>query len=78
MGFGGGGGGAASVPPPPPPPPNPPSVASASISQAGQAQRAAMVAAAGQGFDNTITNKGGSLGIPASSTPTGQKRLLGE
>ena len=71
MGFGG----HASMPAPqiPPPPPAPATMASASIQQAGSAQRAAMLAASGLGGDNTITNTGGMTGISSSSVPAKQK-----
>ena len=71
-------GGAPSVapPPPPPPPPAPIQAANATSQVAGSAARSAASAAQGQGFDNTITNSGGPQG--QTSTPVGQKSLLGQ
>jgi hypothetical protein len=70
------GGASASPPPPPPPPPAPIQTANATSQTAGKAATASAAAANGQGFDGTITNTGGSAG--QSSTPVGQKTLLGQ
>jgi hypothetical protein len=65
-----------SAPAPPPPPPTPATMASSQTQGAGSAQRAAVAGANGAGFDNTITNAGGSAGVQAS-TAAG-KSLLGQ
>jgi len=63
------------APPPPPPPPNPGTPATTS-QQAGEAERSAAAAAQGSGFDNTVTNTGGSLG--QANAPTASKQLTGQ
>jgi hypothetical protein len=62
-----------SAPPPPPPPPNPPMMANAQISNIGAAERSALAAAAGMGFDNTIRSSPQGAG----AANTAQKSLLG-
>lgn len=75
--FGGGGGSAPVVPPVPPVPPSasPATLANPAVSMAGATQRSRAAAAAGAGFDNTLTNTGGPGGlVPAQ---TSGKSLLG-
>lgn len=61
----------------PPPPPRPPTLADPSIAQSEAAQRAAAAAAAGgMGLDSTVKTSPEGAGA-TSTTPMGQKALMG-
>ena len=72
-----------SSPSPPTPPPvpvvppaaNPPIMANSQVAQSGASQRSRAAAAAGAGFDGTVTNAAGSGGLQAPATA--QTTLLG-
>lgn len=68
---------APSVPAVPPTPPAalPATLANSAVSQAGVDQRTKAAAAAGAGFDGTLTNQGGAAGLSNPSSAT--RSLLG-
>lgn len=66
------------APPPPPPPPPNPGVQASALGNAVNSIRQRAAAGAGAGFDNTITNDNGPIGVAASSITGegGQKKVL--
>lgn len=60
-----------------PPAAIPATLANPGVSQAGATQRSQAAAAAGAGFDSTLTNSGGAPGLVPSINQVAGKSLLG-
>ena len=72
-----GGGPSAPATPVLPPAAAPPTLANPAVSMAGADQRSKAAAAAGAGFDSTLTNVGGAQGLQPAADQTAKRSLLG-